>query len=163
MVRAVAAIHSAGIIHRDLKPANFVVTKNGVVKLLDLGLGKMLSRRRCQSRKQPKLPETVVGTILGTVGYMSPEQVRGEEADKRSDVFSVGTLFYEMLTGRRAFQKKTPIETMCAILYQTAAELPVRIPGALADIVRHCLEKNPISRYKTANELFTDLSAIIDT
>jgi serine/threonine protein kinase len=162
IAQAVSAIHAAQIIHRDLKPANFVITKNGLVKLLDFGLAKVIDRRRrCQSRgRNPEGHETGEGTILGTVGYMSPEQVRGQPADQCADVFSLGAIFYEMLTGRRAFQQDTQVETMGAILQKTPARLPEHIPMQLNRIIRRCLEKDPRRRYKTAKELLADLTRV---
>ncbi len=158
---AVAAIHSAKMVHRDLKPRNFIVTVSGTVKLLDFGLAKIVGpRQRCPSRKDPKVSETRDGAILGTVAYMSPEQVRGKEVDQRSDIFSLGALFYEMLTGRCPFQKNTDIDSMAAILHEAPQKLPARIPGAIARIVRNCLAKEPSRRYVTAKELMDDLTLL---
>jgi len=158
---AVAAIHSAKMTHRDLKPRNFIVAKNGQVKLLDFGLAKVIdSRHQCPSRKGSQLIETRDGAIFGTVGYMSPEQVRGQTVGQRSDIFSLGTLFYQMLTGRCAFEKDTEIDSMAAILHAAPAKLPPRVPDAIARIVRRCLEKEPVRRYRTANELLDDLTLI---
>lgn len=159
IAEAVGAIHATRMVHRDLKPANFVVKRNGAVKLLDFGLAKVLNDRgagRSGGRK-PKQPETPEGTILGTPGYMAPEQVRGEAADARSDVFSLGAVFYEMLTGRRAFREATPIETMIAILRKPPRKLPAHIPLPIARIVRRCLAKDPSRRYRTAKELAANL------
>jgi len=105
MTRALTSVHSARMMHRDLKPSNFIITIDGLVKLLDFGLARAVDRKRSYParRRNNKGPETRDGTILGTPGYMSPEQARGQEADRRSDVFSLGAIFYEMLSGRPAF------------------------------------------------------------
>jgi serine/threonine protein kinase len=153
MAAALAAIHSAKMIHRDLKPANFLIGETGIVILLDFGLAKVVGRARRRQSANKQILETLDGTILGTPGYMSPEQVRGQAADPRSDVFSFGTTFYEMLTGRPAFREDTAIETMSAILRKAPPKLPARIPARIAAILRRCLAKEPSGRYKTAKEL----------
>jgi serine/threonine protein kinase len=162
MASAVGALHARKMLHRDIKPANFVVNKRGIVKLLDLGLAKLLEDDGATSchLANAALFETQQGTILGTVGYMAPEQVRGQAADQRSDVFSLGAVFYEMLSGRRAFEEATPIETMNAILHKTPLPLPAHVPAPLAAIVRRCLQKNPARRYRTANDLADALAAL---
>ena len=162
IAQAVAAVHSVSMVHRDLKPANFIVTNDGTVKLLDFGLAKVVrSCRRCSPRTQRlNVPETQEGTILGTPAYMSPEQARSHATDQRSDIFSLGALFYEMLTGRRAFQESTAIETMSAILYKAPPTPPARIPSAVARIVRRCLEKEATRRYQTTQELVADLMSV---
>jgi serine/threonine protein kinase len=159
IAQAIAAIHSAIMMHRDLKPTNLVIAKNGVIKLLDFGLAKVTGRRRCQSRNKARTaPETRAGTILGTPGYMSPEQVLGQPADRRSDIFSFGAILYEMLAGRRAFQRATEISTMNAILRKAPPKLPSRIPAPITRIVRRCLEKDPTRRYQKAEELIAALT-----
>lgn len=164
MTRAVAAAHSQAIAHRDLKPSNFLIAKSGTVKLLDFGLAKVIKPRRSRQfpNKNTKALETAEGTILGTIGYMSPEQVRGENADQRSDIFSLGAIFYEMLSGRRAFHRKTAIDTMSAILHNDPPKLPAGIPAPIARIVRRCLEKKRSRRYRTATELASDLTVAAD-
>lgn len=163
MAWALAAIHSEGMIHRDLKPSNFVIAKTGAVKLLDFGLAKLIrsNRPRKWQNRNSKTLETQEGTILGTVGYMSPEQVRGQAADQRSDIFSFGVIFYEMLTGRRAFQEHTPIETMSAILHKAVPKCPARVPTPVATIVGRCLQKDANRRYRTAKELVSALALAV--
>jgi serine/threonine protein kinase len=164
MAGALAAAHSQGIAHRDLKPSNFVMAKSGTIKLFDFGLAKPINLRHARQFRSENTNafETAKGTILGTVGYMSPEQVRGESADLRSDIFSLGAIFYEILSGRRAFHEKTPIDTMSAILHNAPPKLPARIPAPIARIVRRCLEKERSRRYRTATDLATALTVAAD-
>lgn len=160
IAQGVAVIHSTGMIHRDLKPTNFIVTKEGTIKLLDFGLAKIIERKRrcCSLNNHLKAPKTREGTILGTPGYMSPEQVRGQAADQRSDIFSFGAIFYEMLTGRPVFRENSEIATMNAISRNAPPKLPSRVPAAVARIVRRCLEKDPTRRYQAAEELIAALT-----
>lgn len=155
---SVAAVHDAGMIHRDLKPAN-VMVRNGVVVLLDFGMVKIVNRKRISPVLgcAEQLPVTVAGTIIGTAGYMSPEQVRGRPADQRSDIFGLGAIFYEMLAGHSAFGRRAPIETMSAILNQAPRPLSRRVPRVIDQIVRRCLAKKPTRRYRTVKELMLDL------
>ncbi len=160
MARGLAAAHENGIVHRDLKPENLFITKDERVKILDFGLAK-LQPKRAQITDTDVSTETLVvntepGVVLGTLGYMSPEQVRGESADHRSDIFAFGAILYEMLSGQRAFQAKSSIETMHAILKEEPPELSKanrQIPRALEHIVRHCLEKVPEQRFHSARDL----------
>src|SRR4030095_11678222 len=115
IARGLAASHDKGIVHRDLKPENLFLTKDGLVKILDLGLVKLMHRE--QSSDDPTIG-TVDGIVMGTVGYMSPEQAVGEKVDHRTDIFAVGSIVYEMLSGARAFQGETPMSTIGAILYK---------------------------------------------
>jgi eukaryotic-like serine/threonine-protein kinase len=154
---ALSAAHARGLVHRDLKPENVFITSDGVVKILDFGLARWTEVSRGNSDPSATtVAETVPGTVLGTFGYMSPEQARGEPADSRSDVFALGCVLYEMVTGDRAFQRATPAETLAAVLRDEPTGL--RDAGKLTSselrtIVARCLEKSPLDRYQTARDV----------
>jgi eukaryotic-like serine/threonine-protein kinase len=156
MADGLAAAHSAGIVHRDMKPENVMLTRDGRVKILDFGLARQLvppaaavegaTRTIVSGATQP-------GTILGTVAYMSPEQVRGQTADHRSDIFSLGIILHEMITGSQPFRGESSVETMSAVLKEDAPDLPPPVSPSLRLIVGRCLEKNPARRFQSATDL----------
>lgn len=159
------AAHSKGIVHRDLKPANVFLTSDGRVKILDFGIARLAPLPSAGETSAATIPGTSPGTVLGTVGYMSPEQVRGVTADARSDVFSLGCVLYEMVTGRRAFARETAAETLTAILREDPEPLAAAAEGVPLDldrIVAHCLEKNPAERFQSARDVAFNLRAALD-
>jgi serine/threonine protein kinase/Tol biopolymer transport system component len=165
ITQGLAAAHERGITHRDLKPENLFVTTEGRVKILDFGLAKLrpLRNETVSSEIDTRKQITDPGTVMGTVGYMSPEQVRGQEADHRSDIFSFGSILYEMLAGQRAFRRDTMAETMTAILKEEPTELSetnAKISLPLEKIVRRCLEKKPERRFHSASDLAFALEAL---
>jgi serine/threonine protein kinase len=155
--------HEIGLIHRDLKPENLMLSYDGTAKVLDFGLAKLLKPDRGDSDSSTTITEH--GTVLGTVGYMSPEQATGEELDFRSDQFSFGSVLYEMATGTPAFRKKTHAETMAAILRDEPERLgakTLQAPAPFIWIIERCLAKDPKQRYASTRDLARDLAAVRD-
>ena len=157
IVQGLIAAHDRRIVHRDLKPENLFVTTDGRVKILDFGVAKLQSAPEDSERSVEELTTvTRSGAVIGTVAYMSPEQLRSQPVDHRSDIFSVGAILYEMLAGRRAFRGETEVDTMTAVLLENPADIDleqVSVPESVLQIVRHCLEKEPENRFQSARDL----------
>jgi dipeptidyl aminopeptidase/acylaminoacyl peptidase len=162
MAQGLAAAHEKGVVHRDLKPDNVFLTRDGRLKILDFGIAKLTSRTGADGPTF-EMAATEPGMVMGTVGYMSPEQVRGESVDARSDIFSLGTIFFEMLTGRRAFKRDSAVETLSAILKEDPPDLTDLVPTApppLERLLRRCLEKDRDHRFQSALDLSFNLETL---
>jgi Tol biopolymer transport system component len=163
IARGLAAAHDKSLIHRDLKPENVILLGDGQVKILDFGLARAMAPQPAGSGATETIARTDPGTVMGTVGYMAPEQVRGDAIDARTDLFALGAVLYEMLTGTRAFQRETAAETLTAILREDPPELSRArqdLPPALDRVVQHALEKNPTERFQTARDVIFALSSL---
>ena len=164
--RGLAAAHAKGIVHRDLKPENLFVTRDGRLKILDFGLAKLVAAK-AGAADATSAPTVGLGTepgmVLGTAGYMSPEQVRGRDVDPRSDLFALGAVMFEMAAGRRAFRGESSMDTMSAILKEEPPELTKLnpdIPMGVERIIRRCLEKDPEERFQSARDLAFALESL---
>ena len=167
IAHGLAAAHEQGIVHRDLKPENLSLTKDGRIKILDFGLAKLMQPKPEADGNPPTMSRnTDAGMVMGTAGYMSPEQVRGKAVDHRTDIFAFGAILYEMLTGTRAFHRATSAETMTAILNDeppAISQLVQNIPAGLQRVVHRCLEKNPEQRFHSASDLAFALEALSES
>src|SRR6266545_4616652 len=162
-----AKAHAAGIVHRDLKPENLMISKDGFIKILDFGLAKLVEPGSADLSVMPTAvaPPTEPGTVMGTAGYMSPEQAGGQPLDFRSDQFSLGAILYEMVTGARAFQRKTGAETLVAIMREEPepiGQVNPKTPGPVRWIIERCLAKDPEERYASTKDLARDLASVRD-
>jgi serine/threonine protein kinase/Tol biopolymer transport system component len=166
IVQGLIAAHDRRIVHRDLKPENLFVTSDGRVKILDFGVAKLQAPEESGRSVEEMTTVTKSGVVVGTVAYMSPEQLRAKAVDHRSDIFSMGAILYEMLSGRRAFHGETEVDTMTAVLLANPAEINLEqagVPASCQQIVRHCLEKEPQNRFQSARDLAFALETLANT
>ena len=162
IARGLAAAHAKGLVHRDLKPENVFLLEDGQVKILDFGLVRQVEPETASGATET-FAHTDSGVVMGTIGYMAPEQVRGQTVDARADIFALGAVLYEMLSGRRAFQGETAADSVTAILTHDPPDLTgvaTDLPPALDRIVRHCLEKNPTERFQSARDVAFALESL---
>jgi Tol biopolymer transport system component len=161
IARGLSAAHAKGLVHRDLKPENVFIVEDGQVKILDFGLARLTPSTSGATETMAAVTDP--GSVMGTVGYMAPEQVRGQAVDARADLFAFGAVLYEMVAGVRAFQRDTAADSISAILTQDPPDLPAKrpdVPAVFDRIVRHCLEKNPNERFQTARDVAFALEAL---
>jgi eukaryotic-like serine/threonine-protein kinase len=166
IAHGLAAAHDKGITHRDLKPENLFLAKDGRVKILDFGLARLAPSKEASGEEATVTERTDPGVVLGTAGYMSPEQVRGKTVDHRTDIFAFGTVLYEMVTGKQPFRKSTSAETMAAILNDdppSLSQISTSTPPGLQRVVHRCLEKDPGQRFHSAHDLAFALEALSDS
>jgi eukaryotic-like serine/threonine-protein kinase len=161
IAEGLAAAHAMGVIHRDIKPDNIFLTNDGRAKILDFGIARIENPSLRTGKFAHSSSTSSSVFVIGTAGYISPEQVRGRHADARSDIFALGAVFFEMLTGRRAFQRDSPVETLGAVLRDNPRKQPEvqKIPETLQGFLFRCLEKDPADRYQSARDLLMDLRA----